>query len=110
LTFRYRQLTQAVEMPAAMRATHGTPESFALVRLNVQEYKDINTAGETEHGFRRRWRPPGKGIIMNVARSFNNWRKYRQTVTELGRMSTRELNDLGISRSEITSVARAAVR
>ncbi|MCD7107693.1 DUF1127 domain-containing protein [Rhizobium sp. DKSPLA3] len=47
---------------------------------------------------------------MNVARSFNNWRKYRQTVTELGRMSTRELNDLGISRSEITSVARAAVR
>ena len=52
----------------------------------------------------------GKGIIMNVARSFNNWRKYRQTVTELGRMSTRELNDLGISRSEITSVARAAIR
>ncbi|MBP1861575.1 sorbitol-specific phosphotransferase system component IIA [Rhizobium herbae] len=32
---------------------------------------------------------------MNVARSFNNWRKYRQTVTELGRMSSRELLDLG---------------
>ncbi len=27
---------------------------------------------------------------MNVARSFNNWRKYRQTITELGRMSTRD--------------------
>jgi branched-chain amino acid aminotransferase len=25
---------------------------------------------------------------MNVARSFNNWRKYRQTINELGRMST----------------------
>ncbi|MBP1886296.1 MULTISPECIES: DUF1127 domain-containing protein [Hyphomicrobiales] len=46
---------------------------------------------------------------MNVARSFNNWRKYRQTVAELGRMSTRELNDLGINRGDIHRVARAAV-
>ncbi|MFK0385781.1 DUF1127 domain-containing protein [Agrobacterium sp. NPDC090273] len=46
---------------------------------------------------------------MNVARSFNNWRKYRLTVNELGRMSTRELHDLGIDRSQIASVARQAV-
>lgn len=46
---------------------------------------------------------------MNVARSFNNWRKYRQTVSELGRMTNRELNDLGISRADIESVARASV-
>jgi len=46
---------------------------------------------------------------MNVARSFNNWRKYRQTVAELGRMSTRELRDLGIDRADISNVARAAV-
>ncbi|MCF3641570.1 DUF1127 domain-containing protein [Rhizobium sp. TRM95111] len=46
---------------------------------------------------------------MNVARSFSNWRKYRQTVTELGRMSTRELQDLGIDRADIHRVARAAV-
>lgn len=46
---------------------------------------------------------------MNVARTFNNWRKYRQTVTELGRMSTRELADLGISRADIHNVARGAV-
>ena len=51
----------------------------------------------------------GKGIIMNVARSFNKWRKYRQTVAELGRMTSRELHDLGIDRGEIRSVARAAV-
>jgi uncharacterized protein YjiS (DUF1127 family) len=54
-------------------------------------------------------RTSGKGIIMNVARSLNNWRKYRQTVTELGRMTTRELNDLGIDRADIRSVARASV-
>jgi len=46
---------------------------------------------------------------MNVARSFNNWRKYRQTVTELGRMTSRELQDLGIDRADIRNVARAAV-
>ena len=49
-----------------------------------------------------------KGIIMNMARSFNNWRKYRQTVNELGRMTDRELRDLGIGRSDIPYVARKA--
>jgi uncharacterized protein YjiS (DUF1127 family) len=50
-----------------------------------------------------------KGIIMNVTRSFNNWRKYRRTVTELSRMSSRELQDLGIERADIHSVARQSV-
>lgn len=50
----------------------------------------------------------GKGTIMNVARTLNNWRKYRQTVSELGRMSTRELSDLGIERNNIRRVARTA--
>ena len=47
---------------------------------------------------------------MNIARSFANWRKYRQTVVELDRMSNRELNDLGIARNDIQRVARLAVR
>lgn len=47
---------------------------------------------------------------MNLARSFNNWRKYRQTVTELGRMTDRELSDLGIGRPDIRRIARDAVR
>jgi uncharacterized protein YjiS (DUF1127 family) len=46
---------------------------------------------------------------MNVARSLNNWRKYRQTVNELGRMTNHELHDLGIDRGDIRTVARAAV-
>ncbi len=54
-------------------------------------------------------KPSGTRIIMNVARSFNNWRKFRQTITELGRMSARELQDLGIDRVDIRSVARASV-
>ncbi|MDX0622158.1 DUF1127 domain-containing protein [Sinorhizobium medicae] len=46
---------------------------------------------------------------MNVARSLNNWRKNRQTVNELGRMTNRELDDLGINRADIRSVARASL-
>ncbi len=49
-----------------------------------------------------------RGKDMNLARSFNNWRKYRQTVNELGRMTDRELRDLGIGRSDIPYIARKA--
>ncbi|UXN02264.1 MULTISPECIES: DUF1127 domain-containing protein [unclassified Bartonella] len=47
---------------------------------------------------------------MNLVRSFNNWRSYRTTVNELSRLSNRELNDLGINRAEIPSIARRATR
>ena len=43
---------------------------------------------------------------MNLIRNFRNWRRYRATVNELSRLSTRELNDLGISRSDIENIAR----
>ena len=46
---------------------------------------------------------------MNIMRNYRNWRRYRVTVTELGRLSNRELSDLGIVRSEIPAVARRAV-
>ncbi|KIQ00305.1 hypothetical protein RU07_17220 [Agrobacterium tumefaciens] len=70
--------------------------------------KPIETTLEPKQGC---WRQETsrKGIIMNVARTFNNWRKYRQTVSELGRMSSRELEDLGINRADIQSVARQSL-
>jgi len=43
---------------------------------------------------------------MNLIDNFRNWRRYRETVNELSRLSNRELNDLGISRSDIPYVAR----
>jgi Uncharacterized conserved small protein len=45
---------------------------------------------------------------MNVVRTFNNWRQYRRTVAELSRMTSRDLNDLGISQCDIHRVARQA--
>ncbi|MBB4569445.1 uncharacterized protein YjiS (DUF1127 family) [Rhizobium leucaenae] len=46
---------------------------------------------------------------MNIAHSFNNWRKYRRTVSELGRMSNHRLNDIGIERTDIQRIAREAL-
>ena len=45
---------------------------------------------------------------MNLIRNYRNWRRYRDTVNELSRLSNRELNDLGISRAEIVTVAQRA--
>jgi uncharacterized protein YjiS (DUF1127 family) len=46
---------------------------------------------------------------MNLIRNYRNWRRYRDTVSELSRLSNRELNDLGIARGDIPFVARKAV-
>ena len=43
---------------------------------------------------------------MKLLNNYRNWRRYRETVNELSRLSTRELNDLGINRSDIPGVAR----
>lgn len=44
---------------------------------------------------------------MNIARSINNWRRYRQTRSELARMSDRELRDIGVFRADIDRIARS---
>ena len=47
---------------------------------------------------------------MNIARTFNEWRRYRQTREELYRLSSRELEDIGFNRGDIPTVARKAAR
>lgn len=46
---------------------------------------------------------------MNLIRNYRNWRRYRETVSELGRLSTRELSDIGMSRGDIPYIARKAI-
>ncbi len=46
---------------------------------------------------------------MSLIRNYRNWRAYRDTVNELGRLSNRELADLGINRGEISAIARRSV-
>ncbi len=92
-----------------MRHTHSRRETVCLIGRRRGAY--VLVIEKTLEPKQGSWRQEAsrKGIIMNVARSFHNWRKYRQTVTELGRMSSRELQDLGINRADIHSVARQSV-
>ena len=46
---------------------------------------------------------------MSMIRNYRNWRAYRDTVNELGRLSNRQLHDLGMIRDEIKDVARKSV-
>lgn len=45
-------------------------------------------------------------LTADIARRYAQRRLYRQTVRELAALSPRELDDLGLSRSDITRVAR----
>ncbi len=47
-------------------------------------------------------------MLDNVVKNYRQWRNFRDTVDELNRLSNRDLNDLGINRSDITSIARQA--
>lgn len=40
----------------------------------------------------------------------SNWRRYNRTVSELNALTNRELDDLGITRGDISRVAREAAR
>jgi uncharacterized protein YjiS (DUF1127 family) len=48
------------------------------------------------------------GAIKSAKEAIRQRRVYNQTVAELRSLSTRELNDLGISRSMITRIALEA--
>ena len=43
---------------------------------------------------------------MNILNNVRTWNKARQTRTALNALSTRQLDDIGIARHQISSVAR----
>ncbi|MBX3598628.1 MAG: DUF1127 domain-containing protein [Rhizobiaceae bacterium] len=45
---------------------------------------------------------------MRIIDNYRSWRRYREAVSELSRLSNRDLADIGISRGEIPSIARRA--
>ena len=47
-----------------------------------------------------------KRLTMNLIRNYRNWRRYRETVNELSRLTNRELDDIGITRADIPNVVR----
>jgi uncharacterized protein YjiS (DUF1127 family) len=49
-------------------------------------------------------------IVSWILSKVRSYLQYRETVAELSRLTDRELEDLGISRFEIESVARSSTR
>jgi uncharacterized protein YjiS (DUF1127 family) len=45
-------------------------------------------------------------MVKMIAEKVSAWRRYRISVRELSRLTDRELNDLGLNRFDIESVAR----
>ena len=49
-------------------------------------------------------------MFDNLVRHYSSWRRYRSTFNELSKLSNRELDDLGINRGDIDSVAKSLMR
>lgn len=47
-------------------------------------------------------------MLSYLLSAFQRWRQYRATIAELSQLSDRELQDLGIARSDIAFVAHQA--
>ena len=48
-----------------------------------------------------------KNIVKGINRAFTNWKNYNETVRELNGLDRRALADLGISREDIRTIAKA---
>jgi uncharacterized protein YjiS (DUF1127 family) len=87
-----------------MHQMHGSPDFSALHKLSDNPY--VQAIERAKKGGAQGAAAKTMERAMNLKKSYSAWRKYRQTVNELNRMSDRELADLGIGRGEIASVAR----
>ena len=47
---------------------------------------------------------------MDIRKTLRKWAAYQQTVRELAALDNRQLTDLGISRADITKIAREHAR
>lgn len=48
--------------------------------------------------------------LKSLAQKVQGWRRFRESMRELSRLSDRELSDLGISRADIFHVAKNGLR
>ena len=65
-----------------------------------------NSTGTARRAGTRRNTP----LIKTLTSKYVAWRRFRESVRELSRLSDRELNDLGIGRSDIVTVVRQSVQ
>ena len=49
-------------------------------------------------------------MIKTITSKYLTWRRFRESVRELSRLSDRELSDLGIGRADISTVVRQSLQ
>jgi len=102
-TFSHYCLLLCIIRSAAMRI-------FAVLVSKALPYIRINKSGGDADDILRFFNCPivrrKKTVATNILASYKNWRKYRETYSELMRLTSRELNDLGINRGDITQIAK----
>jgi uncharacterized protein YjiS (DUF1127 family) len=49
-------------------------------------------------------------MFASIVRAFQEWRRYHQSLSELSRLGDRQLADIGVSRSDISRLARSSAR
>ena len=49
-------------------------------------------------------------MLTSVIRFLRSWKRYNQSLRELSRLGDRELADIGISRSDIASIAWSSAK
>lgn len=83
---------------------------FAVLLPKALPYIRINKSGGDEEDLHRFPNCPTvrrkMTVATNILATYKNWRKYRETYSELMRLSSRELNDLGINRGDINQIAK----
>jgi uncharacterized protein YjiS (DUF1127 family) len=55
-------------------------------------------------------RPSLRGLLASLRTRYEQHRRYRETVAELGRLSDHVLADIGIARHQIGAIARTVSR
>ena len=97
-----------------MRFKHGGKALSALAELRFPTYMQCNK-------FSRLWVPLLQCLIIysekdramltisTLKNNFRRWARIRNTIRELSSLTDRDLNDLGISRSDIRFVAKRSV-
>lgn len=93
-----------------MQISHSRSAKYDLLFCNAAIYFDFS---QSDRGLasRNQERESNTDMsISSIALWFENWKRYRAAVRELSMLSDRELDDLGIRRAEIDSVARQSVK
>ena len=97
-----------------MRIRHDRVSAFALLLCSAPSYirciRFLCGAAPCLRNTSRK-NPRDKTMTLkSIASKISSWRRYRDSVRELSRLTDRELNDLGISRGDIEFVARKSLR